>query len=288
MLIYPKLKDCYRLEILDEETCFLLWEKGNRLLKGRLFGLVLPLADGSRTTEEIVDLLEDQAPLAQIYYTLMLLQQSDFLVEYDPQMPLEVAAFWQAEGIDTAVLRQTLQRRGVKVVPLISRDPAPFQKALADLGIVERAVNLVVYLVDDFLEPDLAEINRQALISGMPWALVKPLGTVTWVGPVFQPGESGCWQCLATRLEDNRQIETFVQHYKAMPHPVNVNIAALPATIDACYQLAALELARWLVGASDPALQPRLGNKLLTIDWQKMDAQEHTFVKRLQCPACGE
>ena len=286
MLVHPKLKDCYKLELLDDETCFLLWETGHRVLKGRLYCLVLPLADGTRTSEDIVDQLENQAPLAQIYYTLMVLEQSGYIAEYQPDIPKEIAAFWQAEGIDLSHLKKTLAERGINVVSMGAGKPEPFREALRDLGLEERNDNLTVYLVDDFLDHRLAEVNRQALESGEKWALVKPIGTMVWIGPVFSP-QSACWQCLATRLEDNRLIESFLMHQRHSDKPINTSFAALPATVDACYQLAALELARWLIGSSQEENTSRIQNKLLTIDWLKMETREHVLVKRAQCPACG-
>ena len=45
----------------------------------------------------------------------------------------------------------------------------------------------------------LAELNAERLTARRPWLLVKPLGTTLWIGPVFRPGTTGCWECLAQR-----------------------------------------------------------------------------------------
>jgi hypothetical protein len=75
-------------------------------------------------------------------------------------------------------------------------------------------VALTIVLTDDYLHPDLATLNQQHLHRQQPWLLVKPLGSVLWLGPVFKPGETGCWHCLAQRLEGNREVETSVQRQK--------------------------------------------------------------------------
>src|SRR6266480_7873524 len=63
-----------------------------------------------------------------------------------------------------------------------------------------------VALTDDYLQEALATYNQAALALQRPWLLVKPVGTINWIGPVFRPGKTGCWQCLAHRLRGNRDI----------------------------------------------------------------------------------
>jgi thiazole/oxazole-forming peptide maturase SagD family component len=75
-------------------------------------------------------------------------------------------------------------------------------------------------LTDDYLREDLGEINRRALAEGRPWLLVKPVGLELWIGPIFVPGATGCWACLAHRLKGHRKAEAYVQHQRgAAIHP---------------------------------------------------------------------
>ena len=41
--------------------------------------------------------------------------------------------------------------------------------------------------------------------------LVKPVGAVVWVGLIFVPRQTGCWQCLAQRLRGNREVATAME-----------------------------------------------------------------------------
>ena len=90
--------------------------------------------------------------------------------------------------------------------------------------------HLGVVLTDDYLRPGLQEYNRQALADGRPWLLVKPVGCQLWVGPVFQPGTTGCWECLAQRLGLNRAAEAYLQAKTGAAEPFPVARAVTPAT----------------------------------------------------------
>ncbi len=36
------------------------------------------------------------------------------------------------------------------------------------------------------------------------------MGSILWLGPIFHPGKTGCWECLAHRLNGNREVEASV------------------------------------------------------------------------------
>ena len=72
--------------------------------------------------------------------------------------------------------------------------------ALKKLGVrvVTGKADLTVAVVNDYLEPRLAELNKKHLADKTPWLLVQPSGIFPLVGPVFAPGESACWAVLPT------------------------------------------------------------------------------------------
>jgi hypothetical protein len=84
---------------------------------------------------------------------------------------------------------------------------------------VAEAGSYGVVVTDDYLRQGLQDYNRQALAAGRPWLLVRPNGCQVWIGPLFRPGKTGCWECLATRLRANRQIETYLQDRQGWAEP---------------------------------------------------------------------
>ena len=89
--------------------------------------------------------------------------------------------------------------------------------ALSGLGVrvVKRSADLTVTLVNDYLEARLAELNRQHLSDRTPWLLVQPSGIFPLVGPVFRPGQSACWTCLADRMKRNREVKALLDRRQA-------------------------------------------------------------------------
>lgn len=77
---------------------------------------------------------------------------------------------------------------------------------------VQEDGQLTVVITDDYLRPELRDINRQALASGRPWLLAKPVGAEIWLGPLFRPDVTGCWECLAHRLAHNREVAAYLEY----------------------------------------------------------------------------
>ncbi len=75
----------------------------------------------------------------------------------------------------------------------------------------ESEAGLLVAVVDGYRRPELAELNARALREGRPWLLFRPVGRQIWAGPLFRPGVTGCWECLAYRLRTNSPVATYLE-----------------------------------------------------------------------------
>src|SRR5262249_39301601 len=126
-----------------------------------------------------------------------------YLVEAD-DLPRERVALLAALGASPARIRD--ERVRVTAVPPVPAEP--LLDALADLGVrADTEAPVPVVLAGDYLRQGLEEGNLDALATSRRWPLAKPVGTVLWVGPLFVPGETGCWACLAHRLRGHRPLE---------------------------------------------------------------------------------
>src|SRR5262245_44161376 len=83
----PQFKAHFDIEVLKGEGVFLLSEIGHSVLSGRLFELVAPLINGSRSSDDIVEKLQAKVPAAQVYYALKLLEQKGYLCESAKTFP---------------------------------------------------------------------------------------------------------------------------------------------------------------------------------------------------------
>ncbi|QKW21225.1 TOMM precursor leader peptide-binding protein [Kitasatospora sp. NA04385] len=274
--------------VVDGEAVYLVSERGVSVVDGRLAQALAPLLDGTRTAEQIGAALDGVVPADKLRAGVDKLRAGGWVTAADPATDRPGAAFFEMAGQDGDTAMTALRAATVRVEVHGELDPAPFLAALAAAGVtVDQDAEFTVALTEDYLHPGLAERNRQALADGRPWLLARPVGSIVWVGPVFEPDAggtegSGCWECLAHRLSANRQSLSYLQHRLGQDQPISTAGAHLPATLALGTQLAALETAKWLAGARPP--QPAV----TTLDTVLLESEKHVLVRRPQCPSCGD
>ncbi|MEC4813940.1 MAG: TOMM precursor leader peptide-binding protein [Scytonema sp. PMC 1069.18] len=296
MLNKPKLKSLFKIEILEAEGVFLRSERDSFLLSGCLFQLLTPLLDGQHSVDEIIDkilpsLLPKQFSAqevisagANIYYTLMQMEQKGYIAENDNLLPSRLAVFCDTLNVSSQEANRRLQTTKVAVKTFSSLATTEFISVLESLHIqASNEGDMVVVLTDDYLQDELDVINQEALESKRPWMLVKPVGTIAWIGPIFYPGKTGCWECLAQRLRANRPVEEFIKRRKDVSTPILTPLGFLPSTLQAALGMAATEIFKWILQGQNK----RLEGILVTYDTLSLEIQNHILIKRPQCPCCG-
>ena len=105
----------------------------------------------------------------------------------------------------------------MRIQSIKAEGAAELGAALTEFGVrvAKRSANLTITLVSDYLDGPLAELNRQHLSDHAPWLLVQPSGIFPLVGPLFSPGKSACWACLAERMRRNREVKAFLDRSSA-------------------------------------------------------------------------
>ncbi|MBD6620500.1 TOMM precursor leader peptide-binding protein [Komarekiella sp. 'clone 1'] len=280
----PKFKSRFRVETVEEEGVFLLSERGAIILRDRLYQLLVPLLDKNLTTDEIAEQLQDKLPAPYIYYALMELKQKGYLIENEEVLPANIAVFCEHLNVNLENARHRLQTTKVAVKALGTPFALEFIATLESLQIqVAEEADLEVVLTDDYLRTELVEINQKNLARSRPWMLVKPTGTIIWIGPVFHPHKTGCWECLSQRLQGNRPVEGFIQRRKNYALPLTPPLANLPSTLQTALSMAATEILKWIIQGENK----RLKGVLVTHDTLALETQNHTLIRRPQCPVCG-
>jgi len=291
MLHRPAFKPYFHLEPVEQEGTFLLSEHGHFVLFGAQNALVAAAIDGQRTADEIVDSLAGQAPMEELYLSLATLERDGYLVEADPGADQAEAAFWAGLGIDSRTARELGEQSIVALRSTVGlTDDARLALERAGLRVATSqqeqeagGVAATLVLTDDYLRPELAEINAEHLKAGRPWMLVKPEGAFAWLGPILLPGRSPCWRCLAERLQANREIESLIER-SGRPGPFPLARAAMPATVAATLELAALHLRTFLSAGGASVMT----TQLVTSNWATFDLRRHPVLRRPQCTACGD
>src|SRR5579883_997343 len=299
MLNQPKFKCCFQVEIVETEGVFLCSERDSFLLNGRLYELLAPLLDGQHNIDEIVDkvipyLLPEKASAqevisasANVYYALMQMEQKGYIVESDSSLPFALAAFCETLNVSPQAASCRLQTTKVAVKSCGSIATSEFISILDSLHIqVCDEGDIEVVLTDDYLQDDLDTFNQKALESKRPWVLVKPVGTIVWIGPIFYPRKTGCWECLAQRLRANRPVEAFIQRHRvnSISTLSPTSVCVLPSTLQTALGMAATEIAKWIIQGENKQLE----GTLITLDTISLQTRNHVLVKRPQCLRCGD
>ncbi|MBW4616806.1 MAG: TOMM precursor leader peptide-binding protein [Desmonostoc vinosum HA7617-LM4] len=299
-----QIKPHFRVEIVEPKHVYLLSETSTHALNGELYCQLIPLLDGNHTLDEIIHKL--QVDPSHIDYALERLQAKGYLTETFAQLPKEAAVFWGLLKVEPQVAYQCLQQTQVYVSCISNLATQPLITALEAVGIKTSKWDgelqefpphsLLVVLTDDYLQPELSKINQIVLKTNQPWLLIKPVGTIFWLGPIFHPEKTGCWECLAHRLRGNREVEASVLRQKNHQNSSNLQeclpppAAAIPSTLQTALNLATTEIAKWIIkqGAGETTPFPTLEGKALTFDQTKLELQTHILSLRPQCPSCGD
>jgi len=284
MIERPAFRPSFHVELADPDGVILLSEQAHFVLTGKLYCSLARLIDGSRSVDDIVDELETLATPAEVYYALTRLETQGYVVEADGTIPPARAAFWDALGVHAPIAERRLHHATVSLTQFGDVPSEPFAFTLAALGIgLDPENGFSVVLTDDYLQDGLSDFNAAALASGRPWLLAKPVGTVVWIGPLFRPNSTACWECLAQRLRANREVESALLKGKKTTKPFPTSRAALSSTLQMALGMVASEAAKWIVRAEQDVREA----SLITLDVVTLQTQEHRLVKRPQCPCCG-
>ncbi|MEH1800148.1 MAG: TOMM precursor leader peptide-binding protein [Nostoc sp.] len=304
MQLQIQFNPCYSVKTIEVDNVFLLSEREKVWLSDRVSCSLATLIDGDRNIDEIIDtiqqsLLQDLKSLQsattffqealnvsiKAQYALLQMQQKGYVVQEDNSLASHLEIFCHHLNIAPTVAYQRLRSTKVAVKALGSVAASDLIAVLESLQIqVADEGDLTVVLTDDYLNVELEKFNQQALKSQTPWILVKPLGTIVWIGPLFNPQKTGCWNCLAQRLRENRPIEEFIERQKQISSPLIPPLGFLPSTVQTALGMVATEVFKWIVQGENQQLE----SNLIAYDAIALQTQNHRWVKRPQCSSCGE
>lgn len=284
MLETPRFKPHLRVEVVPGEGAYVLSDTKRTLLRGRPYELVIPEIDG-RPADGLCDDLQDQLSPADVYFVLAQLEQKGYLCEAGDSMPADQAALWSMQQIDPGVAARRLAETPVMVRALGVEDE-PFGALLQTLGVRVGSADaaLKVVLTDGYLRGELAGENAEALRTGRPWMLARPVGRQVWVGPLFRPGVTGCWECLAQRLRANRPVESYLEAKGGRDREAPAEVAGSAAILQLGSAMAANAVATWVALGDLPPLE----GKIRSFDVPTWKAEAHLLVRLPYCPACGQ
>src|ERR1700678_642844 len=97
----PRFKPHLRVEVVPGDGVFLLSERHQVVLQGRLYERIAPWLDG-RPVEAVCTQVSDQTAPAQVFYTLAQLEKRGYLTEANEGRPAAELALWAEQQVDAA------------------------------------------------------------------------------------------------------------------------------------------------------------------------------------------
>jgi oxazoline/thiazoline synthase len=280
----PRFAPNFTVYLLAPDVVCLYSEDRKFLLHGELYcALAAAIAKGGKSSRELIGDLEKDFRSDQIREALQRLIDRRYVLPASSFANGAQAAFWASLGLSPETAEQNLQKCRVRIHSIDVQGETQLAAALSGLGVrvVKRAPDLMVTLVNDYLETRLAEMNQQRLSDRTPWALVQPSGIFPLVGPVFKPGRSACWMCLAERMKRNREIKALLDRRQARRLAVSPLVHETVG--QSAIQLAAIEVAKAI--ATD--FRTPLSDHIISLDLTGSTIVKHHVAARPQCPSCG-
>src|SRR5215813_6437307 len=280
----PRFAPNFTVYLLPGDVVCLYSEDRKFFLHGELYcALASAIGKGGRSYRQLISELEQHFPADKIQEALKRLLERRYVVPASRSSAGGVAAYWASLGMAPETAASNLQKCRVRIQSIDVHGATKLGDALSGLGVrvAERSRDLTVTLVSDYLEGRLAELNQQHLSNQTPWLLVQPSGIFPLVGPVFRPGKSACWICLAERMKRNREVKAFLD--RTCADRVVTSSLSHDSFGQSGIQLAALEIAKAI--ATD--FRTELRDHIVSLDLLGSTIMKHYVAARPQCPTCG-
>lgn len=291
---YPRFRRHLRVETTADQV-FCVDERGVTALRGTRVAALARLLDGTRDEESLLAAGPAGMTPDEVRALLHELVAAGLVVTPPgPAAPAGDAAalrrvaeeaWWEGCGTEPPPAADAV---AVVDVRGVGADPGPVTAALAAAGVVAAGPQgppaaLTVVVCGDYLDPGLAAVDAEHRAAGRPWLLACTSGARLWLGPVFRPGPSACWHCLAHRLAAHRKPVELVRTLLGRTGPLCANPAALRPGAAAVADLVALEAVKWLGGHRHDGQ-----DAVWVWDTYTLRGEHHPLGRRPQCGTCGD
>jgi ribosomal protein S12 methylthiotransferase accessory factor len=272
----------YSVYILPPDVVCLYSENRKFFLRGALYCALAERIGGGESQASILHALSVHFPVAKIEEAFNRLIERGFAAPAGYAEGGD-AAYWASLGLRPEAAAENLRAVTVQVESIGVEAGADFAEALGDFGVrvVDDRGDLTAVLVGDYLDEALDAVNQRRLQERKDWVLVQPTGVFPLVGPIFSPGKSACWRCLADRMKWNRQVKSFLDRVSARC----VSASSLGANMlgGGGIALAAAEIGKAIASG----FRTDLREHIVSLDLLGSEVARHYVPARPQCPVCG-
>ncbi|HTS28727.1 MAG TPA: TOMM precursor leader peptide-binding protein, partial [Bryobacteraceae bacterium] len=180
-------------------------------------------------------------------------------------------------GISCQQVKREKWEKGATVMALDVETGRAVATALSGKGVsIHGDASLRVVVVSDYLDRRVEQMHQQCHVGKLAWMIAKLEGEEIWLGPIFRPGETPCWRCLAVRLRERSWLQS---QLPVLESPV---WRAAKGRLAAAAEFLALEVARWLLDGPGS-----LEATIWSFRWLELTSGRHVVARMPNCPDCG-
>ncbi len=262
----------YRPLCRSRERLVLAAEDEVRSIDDSVIADIVAALQHVNTVTKIEESLSHKHPISKIRAALGKMSEEGLLAATSRHPP-EIAAYWNSVEVEATGLLE------VDFQPIEPRSEEIVRQALLADGVhIAPGAPFLLVTADDYLRPDLAEIN----LRSQPWLLAKPVGHTIWMGPLFVPGRTACWSCLTRWLKPQRWAQAAFYGWGERDFPPQPSSAYLPTTIGLAASMLATTVAIWLAKGEYPELE----NTIITFDTRTLRSSTNLVRTHPECPHC--
>jgi ribosomal protein S12 methylthiotransferase accessory factor len=244
-----------------------------RLIEDGLTADLISTLETAKTFGEIEAMLGGQYRSQALRIGLDRMERDGLVAPFSACQFQPEAAYWDSLGVNP------LQAE-ISLCPLGHAGQDLIQHALSttQLTVTAEAPFLLV-TTDDYLRPELSQIS----LRKDPWLIAKPVGHTIWIGPLFVPGKTVCWSCLAAWIKPHRWAQAAFYGWSDRDCPPQPSGAWLQTTLAIAAGMIATTAAVWLRTGQAPELE----DAILSFDTRTLRLSRSVVSKWPNCPACG-
>lgn len=313
-MTYPIFSDAYRVQVIEGEGVLLVSERRHHLLSSHACRALAPLLDGTRTVSELVHVLADQFSRALLSDVLSEMERLGFIVDKDASngaaaeerywMGLDAESFttlsahppaaaarngadWNGDawnrGSGSRVTRNpTACSAEIEMLGAVSAVglAACLERQGIAVGAVPGPAGIQVFVCDSYVTNAVKARLADAWRGGRPHVLVRPIGTIPWIGPLFVPWETTCGICMLERLRMHQMVDPFSETATDVVH--HAKHGALEATRQLAFDILTTQLVHYF-----RLKTCALRETLFTLDTQSLALTSHRVADVPTCSRCG-
>jgi len=254
---------------------------GGQGLEGNAYvSIAKLLLEKKLSLEQIASFLEKQFSKQEIYYALFRLQKKGIIEEADDRLSKCLSAFCHLLDLPLDSVIDRLQKTTIAVHSVGGVCCEDFKKKCDEMSIQCLKHGTVdIVFTDNYRREELQFFHKQ----NKPWMLVKLHGPEIWIGPLFIPGKTGCFECLSRAMKNNKIEEVLIEASRNNQSPISQNIANLPLAEPIAMNLAVNEIFKWIAQGTNENIE----GSLLSFNFCSTEIRTHKVIKRPHCPSCG-